>query len=450
MTLVSSLALLVGTLFFLSPHLAIVWGETLWPAAATPLIQDKPFIVVWNTPSAACKTKFNVDLELSVFDIVENANGSFIGKNITIFYKSKLGRYPFYTKDSLPVYDGLVQIASLNKHLKKAAEDIHSLLAADFHGLAVIDWEEWRPLWDRNWGSMTIYKKKSKELVRSKYPHLPEKKVNWLAKEEFEDAAKNFMSATLKLGKKLRPEGLWGFYKFPDCYNYLKENATTNYTGHCNSKDIPRNNQLSWLWKVSRVLYPSIYISEKLKSTINAQKFVHYKIKEALRVSALNEVIESLPVLAYARYVYEKSLDFLTEADLIHTIGESAAMGTSGVVLWGDMEIAHTMKLCEALKDYIDEKLGKYVLNTTTAAMLCSRVMCGGHGRCVRQDPESRAYLHLDPRSFEIISVLSSSGSTLTARGSLHLKDVQNMKARFTCHCYRGWTGSHCQDKSFF
>ncbi|XP_051873386.1 hyaluronidase-like isoform X2 [Pristis pectinata] len=445
--MVSSFALLVCILFFFSTHPAIIWGEALRPAAASPIIHDKPFIVVWNTPSARCKTKFNIELDLNVFDIVENENESFVGQNITIFYKLKFGRYPFYTEELIPVNGGLVQIANLTEHLKVAAEDINNLLDVDFHGLAVIDWEEWRPLWDRDWGKMVIYRKKSEELVRRKSPSLPESKVVQLAKEQFQNAAKNFMSETLKLGQKLRPKGFWGFYKFPECYNYFKKDAPTKYTGHCSPEDIPRNNQLPWLWKASRSLYPSIYISEELKSTINTQKFVHYQIKEALRVAALNRVSESLPVLAYARYVYIHTFDFLTETDLIHTIGESAAMGTSGVVLWGDMDNARTMERCEALKEYIDRELGRYVLNTTTAAALCSKTLCSGHGRCVRQDPESQTYLHLNPRSFEIFSVLTSSGSALTARGALHSEDVQSMKEQFTCHCYKGWTGSHCQNR---
>uniref|UniRef100_UPI00398E8055 hyaluronidase-1-like isoform X1 n=3 Tax=Pristiophorus japonicus TaxID=55135 RepID=UPI00398E8055 len=446
--MLSGLALLACTIFYLSTHPAIIRGGEFKPASASPIIHDKPFIVIWNTPSAGCKTKFNVDLDLSVFDIVENENESFVGKNITIFYQNKLGRYPYYNDEGTPVNGGLVQIANLAQHLKQATDDINNLLDQDFRGLAVVDWEEWRPLWDRNWGRMHIYKKESEELVRSKHPHLPEPDILQIAKEEYENAAENFMRETLKLGQTLRPKGFWGFYKFPDCYNYFKEGTLTNYTGHCQQEDIPRNNQLAWLWKASRTLYPSIYISEKLKSSNNAQKFVHYKIKEALRVAALDPVSDSLPVLAYSRYAFIKTLDFLTETDLVHTIGESAAMGASGVVLWGDMEFARTMERCEVLKDYIDQELGRYVLNTTTAAMLCSKVTCSGHGRCVRQDPESRTYLHLDPRNFEVLSVLTSAGSTLTARGELHSEDVQSMKEQFTCQCYKGWTGSHCQDTS--
>ncbi|XP_078065983.1 hyaluronidase-like isoform X2 [Mustelus asterias] len=446
--MLSGLALLACTLFYLSTHPANIWGVEFKPTSASPKIHSKPFIVIWNTPTAGCKTKFNVDLDLSVFDIVENGNESFVGKNITIFYKNKLGLYPYYTNEEIPVNGGLVQDASLSNHLTVASEDIAHLLDQDFHGLAVIDWEEWRPLWDRNWGRLHIYRERSEELVRSKHPHLPESEILRIAKKQYEAAAQMFMRQTLKLGQTLRPKGYWGFYKFPDCYNYFKEDAPNNYTGHCNKKDIPRNNQLTWLWKMSRCLYPSIYIPEDLKSSHKVQKFVHYKIEEALRVAALDPDRDALPVLVYSKYSYIKTLDFLTEIDLVHTIGESAAMGASGVVLWGDMDFARTMERCEALKGYIDKELGRYVLNTTIAAMLCSKAVCNDHGRCVRKDPESRTYLQLDPKSFEILSDLSS--TVLTARGELHSEDVQSMKEQFTCQCYKGWIGSHCQEMSNF
>lgn len=43
--------------------------------------------------------------------------------------------------------------------------------------------------------------------------------------------------------------------------------------------------------------------------------------------------------------------------------------------------------------------LGPYSFNVTTAARLCSASLCQGKGRCVRQNPDSSAYLHLPPLS---------------------------------------------------
>ena len=89
---------------------------------------------------------------------------------------------------------------------------------ADFSGLAMIDWEGWRPLWDRNFDSKNIYQTKSIEMVRELHPGWPMDRLINTAKREFEKAAKTMMEATIRLAKELRPKGLWGFYGFPDCY----------------------------------------------------------------------------------------------------------------------------------------------------------------------------------------------------------------------------------------
>ena len=59
----------------------------------------------------------------------------------------------------------------LGQHLRKARKDIERKIPdPNYEGLAVIDWEQWRPLWDTNWDPKKIYKVKSVELVRSRHP----------------------------------------------------------------------------------------------------------------------------------------------------------------------------------------------------------------------------------------------------------------------------------------
>uniref|UniRef100_UPI00398EA36D hyaluronidase-like n=1 Tax=Pristiophorus japonicus TaxID=55135 RepID=UPI00398EA36D len=410
--------------------------------AKSPIISNKPFITVWNAPTAACQSLFGVDLNLEIFDIIANHNDSFIGQKVTIFYYDKLGHYPYYTESEVSVNGGVPQNASLKDHLAKAQVDVEKLVPLkDFSGLSVIDWEAWRPSWIRDWGQKDIYREKSKELVQKRHPDWSESQVIKQAQYEYQQAASDFMGQTLKMAKSLRPWGLWGYYGFPCCYNNV---FSKNYTGECPDIEKKRNNHLMWLWKESIALYPSIYLDPQLRSTENAQKFVHYRIKEGLRLAQMGANY-SLPVLPYARVAYANTMDFLTEIDLVHTIGESVAMGAAGIVLWGSSDYAHSQESCLALKAYINGILGSYIVNATNAAMICSWLLCTGHGRCVRTSKDTQAYLHLNPDTFAVKVNPSDKGPAFFLWGQTAKEDEREMAARFKCHCYSGWMGARCE-----
>ncbi|XP_031419994.1 hyaluronoglucosaminidase 6 [Clupea harengus] len=414
--------------------------------ASTPLLPHRPFVVVWNAPTESCRLRFKVDLDLSVFDIVANHNETLSGPNVTIFYHSHLGHYPYYTSAGVPVNGGLPQNQSLTKHLSKARADIDKLIPfKDFRGLGVIDWENWRPQWVRNWGSKDIYRNKSKELIRRIHPNWPQSKVEHEAKELFERAGQAFMNTTLRLAQSRRPHGLWGFYLFPDCYNYGYKQHPQRYTGACPNVEHVRNDHLMWLWRESTALYPSIYLDYELKSSPNTVKFVHYRVKEAMRIASIVRNDFTLPVFVYSRPFYAYTFVVLTETDLVHTIGESAALGAAGVVLWGSSEYARSERNCLTVKKYIDGPLGHYVINVTSAAKLCSKALCKKNGKCVRKSLDSGAYLHLNPRFFHIHRNPGPQGPRFTVRGHLNNHDILDMKHKFTCQCYQGWTGIYCE-----
>nr|XP_009671387.1 PREDICTED: hyaluronidase-3 isoform X2 [Struthio camelus australis] len=314
----------------------MVSGES---AAPKPIAGGQPFAVVWNVPTGRCWHRFGVDLPLGNYGIVENLGGQFAGQNITIFYKNQFGLYPYLSRQGIPRNGGIPQRVPLRTHLGRVAGDIHLRLQPAFRGLAVVDWEEWRPLWARNWGAKRIYQVASERWVWDRHPHLPAPWRLRLAQEEFEQAAQALMEQTLLLGKTLRPEGLWGFYRFPDCFNsnWAKE---ANYTGQCRPAEVLRNNQLRWLWAASAALSPSIYLPLMLPQGLR-HRYVHHRLREALRVAAFGAT-GILPIIAYSRLSYRRSPRFLGLADLVHTIGESAALGASGLVLWGDMSYSRS------------------------------------------------------------------------------------------------------------
>ncbi|NXL82841.1 HYAL1 protein, partial [Leptocoma aspasia] len=156
-----------------------------------------------------------------------------------------------------------------------------------------------------------------------------------------------------------------------------------------------RNRNLSWLWNNSRALYPSIYLPSRLKGTSKARPYIRHRVAEAFAVQR-GILDNGIPVLPYSQISYYDSDEFLSQEDMVNTIGESAAQGAAGIVFWGSGKYSTSKETCLKLKDYVEGPLGHYIVNVTASAELCSQSLCSGQGRCVRRDNQ-QGYLHLDP-----------------------------------------------------
>ncbi|XP_019737362.1 hyaluronidase-4 [Hippocampus comes] len=411
--------------------------------ARLPLVGRKPFVAAWNAPLDMCEIKYNVSVNLDpLFQIHGSPRANWTGQNVTIFYANRLGYYPRYTAQGEAVHGGVPQNGSLDVHLFKAYRDIaHFIPAEDFRGLAVIDWEFWRPQWSRNWHKKDVYRRKSRELTAKAYLNVTAAQVEELARRRFEKSARAFMQRTLQLGTRLRPNGLWGFYLYPDCHNYnLHESG---YTGLCPLMESLRNDELRWLWNSSTALYPSITILKSHSNSVANLRFARHRVREALRVASLTSNDYDLPTYVYLRLGYRDGpLTFLTTKDLVHTIGESAALGAAGFVIWGDLNLTMSRHNCSKVRWFLSRRLGQYITNVTRAAEFCSDFLCQNNGRCVRRNPSARHYLHLDAATYSIRPAAGDRGFVVSGH---HSPQALNMLAeRFRCHCYEGHLGERC------
>lgn len=300
--------MLLFTLLLLDCLCAMGFNSTTWP-----LYPQKPLLLAWNAPTEHCGPWHGIHFQLDNFQIVASPNEGFVRQNLTIFYRDRLGLYPYFNSDETPVNKGLPQLASLEEHLGKMQEGVQKYIKdTEAKGLAVIDWEDWRPLWVRNWDTKDVYRRFSRELVKQKNPQWPPEKVPKTAQQEFERSARKYMLETLKQAKHLRPNQLWGFYLFPDCYNHNYMRTLENYTGRCPDVEMARNDQLKWLWAESTALFPSIYIGTVLRSKPAARLFVRNRVKEGMRLASSGEGL-ARPVFVYTRPTYTNSLEPLTE-----------------------------------------------------------------------------------------------------------------------------------------
>ncbi|XP_068451285.1 hyaluronidase-2 isoform X2 [Clinocottus analis] len=386
----------------------LLWIVLLWDHLCAfglkptrwPLYSQKPTVFAWNVPTEDCSPRH----------------------------------------DGTAINGGLPQVASLAEHLDKLPEGVLNYIRdPGAKGLSVIDWEEWRPLWIRNWAAKDVYRRHSRELVRQKHPKWVLKEVERVAQQEFEMSARKFMLETLRHAKNLRPNQLWGFYLFPDCYNHNYVKDPDMYTGRCPDVEMVRNDQLKWLWTESTALYPSVYLTAKLRSSEIGRQFVRNRVKESMRLASTGDGL-ARPVFVYTRPTYSNSLEQLTETDLVFTIGECVALGAAGIIMWGDAAYSNSRKSCSDMDSYLRDVVSRYLLNVSTAAELCSQTLCGFHGRCLRQNPESNAYLHLNPVSHTI----SIQGRNQKVVGKLGEEEKRLFQTQFQCQCYSGYQGQGC------
>ncbi|XP_077373897.1 hyaluronidase-4-like [Festucalex cinctus] len=415
--------------------------------ARLPLVGRKPFVAAWNAPLDMCAIKYNVHIDPArLFHIHGSPRADWTGQNVTIFYANRLGYYPRYTARGEALHGGVPQNGSLDVHLFKAYRDIaHFIPAEDFRGLAVIDWEYWRPQWSRNWHAKDVYRKKSRELTAKAYLNVTAAQVEHLSQRRFEKSARAFMQRTLQLGTRMRPGGLWGFYLYPDCHNYnLHEDG---YSGLCPLLESARNDELRWLWNSSTALYPSVAIRKAHGNSVGSLRFARHRVREALRVAALTSNRYDIPTYVYLRLGYrDQPLTFLTTKDLVHTIGESAALGAAGFVIWGDLNLTTSRHNCTKVRWFLNNRLGQYITNVTRAAESCSHFLCQNNGRCVRRNPGARHYLHLRAASYKIRPAAEGDGGGFAVSGQHSPADLRQLREHFRCHCYEGYQGERCDN----
>ncbi|XP_056429614.1 hyaluronidase PH-20 isoform X2 [Hyla sarda] len=407
----------------------------------TSVTMQSPFVAIWNAPTELCMRKFRIPIDVSLFETVGSTLPTATNQNITLFYTDRLGYYPYIDLATGISYNGgIPQMSNMERHLKKARKDIlHYLPSATQNGLAIIDWEDWRPIWIRNWASKAIYKKHSTDFVLQKDLTLDQRRVESVAKLQFESAAKHFMLNTLRLGKQMRPHNLWGFYLFPNCQNYNYKQNPHVYTGQCPAIEMLRNDKLRWLWKESTALFPNMYLETALMSSQLGALYTRHRIQEAKRISRM---YHSLPIYMYSRPVFtDQPEKYLTLPDLVNTIGESAALGANGFVVWGSVNLTRSMNMCMGLNDFIINTLNPYIINVSLSAKLCSAILCQNNGICTRKEWSKNTYLHLNGKNI----VIEQYKSTYKVIGHPSFEDLKFYTENFKCHCY---PGHKCKESS--
>jgi hyaluronoglucosaminidase len=239
------------------------------------------------------------------------------GDKIAILYDP--GEWPKIEtgKDGQLIYTngGLPQNGSLDLHLKRFEIDVDRFIPnKTFDGLAVIDFECWRPTFRQNFGDLKIYRDLTLHEVNRKHPSWSRDQVEAQAKIIFETAAINFVNRTILRARKLRPLAQWGFYGFPHCFNRYRDYSQLE---RCPEQVEAENNKLMFMYQST--IYPSIYVTRNQTGTA-LTKFVNGKMGETNRIATMTGN-KSLRKIAFIRYQYTDTMESMNKVGWLFLVG---------------------------------------------------------------------------------------------------------------------------------
>ncbi|KAJ8686578.1 hypothetical protein QAD02_022372 [Eretmocerus hayati] len=319
---------------------------------------SRKFQIIWNVPTFMCH-KYGLDFSQvsTKFGFSQNEGDEFRGDKIALLYDP--GYFPAMLKDDEGNYahrnGGVPQEGNLTLHLEYLSRNITEQIPdEDFSGLAVIDFESWRPVFRQNWASLQVYREFSFEIERKRHPFWSERSIQKEASDRFEHFGQIFMERSIELAQNLRPYATWAYYAYPYCFNWTPNQNTPQ----CSSKAINENDQMSWLFGNAKLMLPSVYLQQRLERKQRIT-LVRNRVGEAMRLAKKSQLREEVNVYAYYWYKYQDDRDsFVDKHDLTSTISEIAKRGANGVIIWGSSNDVDSESKCYSFHEYFMQTLG--------------------------------------------------------------------------------------------
>eukprot|EP01051_Picozoa_sp_SAG22_P005508 SAG22_NODE_329_length_12249_cov_27.341646_3_plen_1098_part_00 len=274
-------------------------------------------------------------------------------------------------------------LGNLTRQVEAVRDSLQGTMPRDYAGLAALDYESPRPLWDtylNEWEPVQeVYRQRVRALVAAAHPHWSPQQVENTSRHSFEGALRTWMLATLKTVRQHAPRAQVGFYGFPERYTDLP---------FCETAERRRlSDQLAWMWNASSAIFPSVYLlyegGVEVPVEFNAE-YVRSNVAEAVRVAD-----EQQPVWAYSMFYYHTSRLHKESAqhnvsgqghgDLRTEFLAAYQAGAVGSVVWGNdadrgapqRSEVWAAQLHAVAKDFFSEQCN------------CSASVCRGMGKCL-------------------------------------------------------------------
>eukprot|EP01052_Picozoa_sp_SAG31_P021795 SAG31_NODE_1703_length_7495_cov_3.115062_1_plen_387_part_00 len=265
----------------------------------------------------------------------------------------------------------LPQQVDMAAHLQKVRAGVAGWIPdKSWRGNAVLDFEAWTPIWERNGryfgpGVMNRYQNLSLQLVQKQHPSWPLAKQLDAAKSQFESAALNLLVQTLHTAKAVRPAARWGFYGYPmTCKEPWMPPSDKVHNGKwCEAA----NDRLAPLYREQTGSFPSIYMPKDAghhwPNSTALWQYASGSVAEAVRQRG-----NGVPVLVYIWPRYLNGTTFLSDEDLKTSLMAPWQGCADGIVIWGSGKDANS----SAFWRYTREKIGPALVAMRSQPRNCS------------------------------------------------------------------------------
>ncbi|KAF5284635.1 hypothetical protein FQR65_LT13466 [Abscondita terminalis] len=325
-------------------------NSSLIDVGSNDTLRDKRilFNTYWNMPTFQC-ARYNLGFDKLAlkYNIIQNDKDQFRGNRIALLYDPGLFPAIIKARDQLR-NGGVPQEGNLSLHLNTFAKQLDDQIPdKNFSGIAVIDFESWRPIYRQNFGTLMPYKDLSVKIEKERHPLWSNAQLQAEAERRFEKAGRKFVEDLIVLAKKLRPNAKWGYYAFPYCFNYQQT--------HCAPEVQQENDRIKWMFSASDNLHPSVYFNTP--DPVYNKKLIIGRLTETQRVLSTLSDGKKRGVSPYYCLKYDETR-FLTKEDIENSIRLLKDFQIDDLIVWGSSNHVNTQAKCVELYEYIDTVFG--------------------------------------------------------------------------------------------
>jgi hypothetical protein len=332
--------------------------------------------------------------------------GAPISRDVIFLTQARVGAFP---RPGIHLYEA--DPAGWNRHMAKLRRDIPQYVSEDFNGIVVIDYETWRPYWERtrnqpgrqnrfgdNLAFLDLWHDTIKQTRAAEYNALPASRRQQFVYDTYDEVSLRFFMETLQECKRLRPNAQWTYFNFPKLRYYSNETprGTIGY-GDLTHEASRINNKIQALYDEMDVIVPSIYPQHwtvegnsfvsflprnRQNRTHATEQFVSSMVAEARRLGGDKPVVPIISLRYYIPVNLPERL-WLNDMNIRCALSASAEAGASGLMLW---EGIGTRREYTQLQSMVLERLAPAVID-----LVGGDTARGGNGNGRQQAASSSA-----------------------------------------------------------